>query len=145
MFGEKLPDTPEEAVEYARKRLRELFGWDFKYYESTHGGRHYIAKAYDPELRLMRRIYIVYQRRPFMKFKEFFGVDDVAWTINCDILEKLVDEKYDFIVWVDENGGVHIVSPLYMLRVVRKNGWRRVQRDTGEETCHIPSNMVYSG
>jgi len=140
LFGERIPENIIEAMEYVEKVLYNAFGWKLIYKSLTNRGRHAKLEFVDKILGI-RKIYLIYQREWFKKFREYFNVDDVGATINCDILERIAT-SYDFIVWVNKNGEVYYVSPIYMKKKVEENNWKREQEKTGEITCHIPVSML---
>lgn len=143
LWGETLPDNMHEALKYVIEKLHQKYMWKPLYHETTYHNRHFKLIMYDPEYQIKRKIYVIYQRKPFMKFREYFNYDDVAQTINCEALIKIIRENYDFIIWVDENGNLYLASPIKVWKHVIENKWIRKTRETNEETCHIPRKLLY--
>lgn len=138
LFGGFVPLCLRDAVEYCFLLLRKRFGWHSCGFSLANNGRHAVLTVFDPSTGWYRRIYLVYQREPFHKFGEYFGLTgEKAVTINKDILDRIAEQDIDFIVWINKKGEAYMISPKTMARLVRENGWVRTTR-SGEKTAHIP-------
>jgi len=142
LWGGYIPTSLREAVIYVGTMFRRKYGWIPVTYGRTYNGRHGFIVFHDMETGGRRRVYVVFQREPLHLADKLLGMSDKALTINLDALRRVVSEGYDFIVWIDKNGMIRMVSPIYMAMLVDKNRWVRTTR-SGETTAHIPIGYTY--
>ena len=84
------------------------------------------------------RLYMVFQRKPFYKFKEFFQEGGEALTINRDVLLRIIKERVSRLFWILEDGTIYFENPRYIMKLVTENGWSRRLEKTGELVVHVP-------
>jgi len=124
--------------------LLELFkrrGFTVTKTTPMHFQRHYSIKAFHHDLGIVR-FYMIFQRKPFMKFAEYFGAKGGAVTINKNILNYLVEKKIDRLIYVLGDGKIYMISPKFFAYKAEKEGWVRRTEKTGEEVCHLPLDLL---
>ena len=84
------------------------------------------------------KFYLAFQRRWFESFYKYFGVNEMAVTLNKSIVEYCVKHGIDRIVFVHSDGAMFMISPKTMLKTAIRNKWIRTTRKTKEETIHLP-------
>jgi len=133
------PDRLGEALRLFIRAVEQEFGWKLIGYEFRNLNRHVLLRFRDLVLG-ERQVYLIFQREPFHKFKEFFRHPYEAYTINCDLLEE-VSKTCDFIFWVSGNGDIYYINARLALRIVKEYKWYREQYG-GELACHIPVDKL---
>jgi len=128
----------KDALDSFLVRLRG-FGYRIVDIKPMNFGRHYMIDVFvrKPYGHYMR-FYLIYQRRWFEQFEKYFGIPDMACTINLSILRDCVRSNVDKIIIAHSNGEFYFTSPDAWLRLVEENGWSRKMRKTGETVAHLP-------
>ena len=142
LFGNRIiirniHDAKEHLMNFLRER-----GYNIIKVVPSNFGRHYIIWYHDPDLDTIRKIYLIYQRRWFESFEQYFGIPDQAVTVNLSILSKIVHHNYSHIVWCNMDGNLFIINSLKAMQLVYENGWIRRTEKTGETVAHIPLSKL---
>jgi len=84
------------------------------------------------------RLYLIFQREPFHKFKKLYPKEGEALTMNREVLIRLLRERITRVFWCLQNGTIYMGNPHNILNLVDKHGWTRTTEKTGETVIHIP-------
>jgi len=84
------------------------------------------------------RLYLIYQREPFHKFKKLHPKEGEALTMNREVLIRLLRERIARVFWCLKDGEIYMGNPHNILSLVDKHGWTRTLEKTGETVVHIP-------
>jgi len=86
----------------------------------------------------MYRLYLIFQREPFHKFKKLYPEEGEALTMNREVLTRLLRERISRVFWCLKDGTIYMGNPETILNIVDKHGWTRTTEKTGETVIHIP-------
>jgi len=137
-------DSVFEAVDVVKELLRREFGNDIAFeIGETNFGRHMVVAAYRGS-KLLKKVYVVYEREPFHKFCDYFpeycreiGKHVEALTMNWEIVWRALEIGVSEVIYVLRDGRIYSVEPKKFLEL---NLCRYPKHESITKICHVPLN-----